>query len=602
MRFGSDNKLLNFIVICVSCIGYFLYFGVFNKYHLSYLEQNQLFRYNTAYIASFFQNPGGLITFLGSFLTQFFCFTWTGALILALIGLGILLLSRFIFRQIGQPGILFSLFPLILLAALHSNHNYPLSMSLGWFFTVVLLALFIKIKNDKSRFLAGIILFIISYFLTGIFAFLMIALCILYEMLYRKGLFKYYLSAIVLILVLLIPYLGWRFIYLFDLRQAWLMPASFSSLAPVSVLLFLIAMYYPLILLVNYIVQKVSAKSEFSFSWRWPYLLPGTILYLLAVFMLVKFAYDRNNELFLNIDAHYQSSSWKKVLTLSKQYPGHNQLVMYFTNLALYKKGELADKMFQYRQYGTSGLWLEWKRNETAPFFGGEIYYHLGYNNEAYRWAFEAMEAKGPNPRSLKRLVNTSIINRNYEIAGKFLHFLDQTLFYRKWAKDYHRFITDTTLILRQKELMDRRRLLLTKDFIADININNFVLDKLLEDHPDNRMAFEYMMASFLLTKDLEAFAANIYRLKDLGYKKIPQHYEEALVLFAGLTRKDVVPHGYAISNDTRERFHNYASTFAKYRYSKDKAARALSSGFGNTFWYYMQFADVRPGHTDPNS
>lgn len=602
MESGSDNKLLNYTVICISCIGFFLYFGVFNRHHLSYLEQNQLFRYNTDYIAGFFQNPGGLITFLDSFLTQFFCYTWVGALILTLNGFGILLLSRYIFKQIGQPGILFSLMPLMLLAALHSNHNYPLSVSLGWLHALAFYALYSRIENDTQRFVSGITFFIISYFLAGIFAFLMIALCILYEVLYRKGHLRYYLIAVILIVVLVIPYLGWRYIYLIDLRQAWFQPVVFSSLYPVRVFLFLMSLYYPVVFLVNSFMLKVLAKTEFNFSWRWPFLVPGTLLYLISIFMLVKFAYDRNNELFLKIDAHYQSSSWKKVLTLSNRYHGHNQLVLYYTNLALYNNGELADKMFQYRQYGTSGLWLEWKRNETAPFFGGEIYYQLGYTNEAYRWAFEAMEAKGLNPRSLKRLANTSIINRKYEVAEKYLHFLDQTLFYRKWAKERQRLIADTTLIFLQKELMDRRRLLITNDFIADINLNSHLLNKLLEAHPDNRMAFEYMMASFLLSKDLEAFAGNIYRLKDLGYKKIPIHYEEALVLYAGLSHKDVVPPGYSISRDTRERFHNYASIFARNRYSMDQAARALSGDFGNTFWYYMQFVAFRPGQTGADS
>jgi hypothetical protein len=341
------------------------------------------------------------------------------------------------------------------------------------------------------------------------------------------------------------------------------------------------------------IIVKFIMNKEISFFWNWQTLIPGIFLYLISAYMVVGFAYDRNNELFLNIDNHYQSSSWKKILVLSNQYPGQNQLVMYYTNLALYKNGEMADRMFAFRQSGHSGLWLEWKRNVTAPFFGGEVFYQLGFTNEAFRWAFEAMEVKGLNPRSLKRLVNTSLINRHYEIAGKYLNFLDQTLFYRAWAKVQRQLISDTILIQEQEELVEKRNLLLTKDFITDINTSNIGLDRLLIAHPDNRMAFEYLMASFLLTKNLEAFADNIYRLKYLGYKKIPKHYEEALILYMGLTKKDVVPAGYRISNATRDNFHEYARTFAANRYSMDKAARALSGEFGNTFWYYMQFTEV---------
>lgn len=596
--FGANNRILKYLVICVSCILFFLYFGILNRYHLSYLEQNQLFRYKTDYLSVFFHYPGGLIVLLDSFLTQFFYFPWIGAFLLTLVSLFITLVTNFIIRKIGLNGILFSILPLFLLAALHSYHIYRLSLTLGLLCTLSLLALFIKAGADKSRFWFGVTLFIVSYFLTGFFAFLTLALCLLYDLLYRKGRLRYYMLAAFLILAVAVPYMAWRFVYLLELRQAWLLPVPLTIPKPVMLLLVMLILYYPLLMMLKSITVKFIVHKEISFFWNWQTLIPGIFLYLISAFMVAGFAYDRNNELFLNIDNHYQSSSWKKILALSNQYPGKNQLVMYYTNLALYKNGEMADRMFAYRQSGNSGLWLEWKRNVTAPFYGGEVFYQLGYINEAFRWAFEAMEVKGLNPRSLKRLVNTSIINRHYEIAGKYLNYLDQTLFYRAWARAQRQLISDTILIQGQKELVEKRNLLLTKDFIADISTSNIGLDRLLIAHPDNRMAFEYMMASYLLTKNLEAFADNIYRLRYLGYKKIPQHYEEALILYAGLTKKDVVPAGYRISNTTRDNFYEYARSFAANRYSMDRAARALSREFGNTFWYYMQFVEVSRDQT----
>jgi hypothetical protein len=550
------------------------------------------------YLTAFFEQPGGLIVLLDLFLTQFFFYPWIGALLLTGVALGITLITDYIFRKTGLNGILFSIIPFFMLAALHSHHSYTPGITPGLLLSLLFLALFIKMKRDASRLMTGIIVFMISYWLTGIFAFLFLALCILYEFFHRKSVYRYHLLITGLILALLIPYLAWRYIYLIELNQAWLLPVSVSPGEPVRIPLLMLALYYPLIIFLYFAVKTITGRKERRFTWKWQLLGPGILLSLFFVFLLLRFFYDRNNELFLSIDAHYQSSSWQKIIDLSNQYPGHNQLVMVYTNLALYKNGNMADRMFACKQSGNSGLWLEWKRNETAPFFGGEVFYQLGFINEAFRWAFEAMEAKGLNPRSLKRLVNTSIINGDYEIAGKYLNYLDQTLFYHAWAKEQRGLISDTASIALRQELMEKRKLLLKNDFIVDININNIGLDRLLTEHPDNRMAFEYMMASFLLTKNLDAFASNIYRLKGLGYKRIPQHYEEALVLYAGLIRKDVVPVGYTISSRTREQFHQYASTFAANRYSMDNAARALYGGFGNTFWYYMQFSDASRSQT----
>lgn len=77
--------------------------------------------------------------------------------------------------------------------------------------------------------------------------------------------------------------------------------------------------------------------------------------------------------------------------------------------LALYKSRQLGDHMFHYNQVGVPGLWLEWKRNWVVTFYGGEIFYHLGYINEAYRWAFEAMVTKA-SPHLLKRLVMHGVL------------------------------------------------------------------------------------------------------------------------------------------------------------------------------------------------
>ena len=601
MRIALDNRLLRNIALFINFIGFLFYLGVFNRYHLSYLEQTQLFRYDQDYLADYFTKPGGLINILGSFITQFFHIPWIGALILTLILFTIFLLTQYIFRKSGLNGILFSLMPLILLAALHSNHNYPVAYTMGWLLSLLSFAAFINQTDAGIRFWTGIVSFVLLYYLCGVFSFLTMILCIFHELYYGKGYKKYLFLITVIPLAVLIPFISWKYIYLLPLKQAWFSPVVFSSVEPVKVFFYLLALYYPVVILITFVFLRVLHKTTINFSWNQKHLIPGIILYGLAVYMLVQLAYDRNNELFLGIDASYHAESWKKVLALSEKYPGQNQLVLYYTNLALYKTGNMPNTMFHYRQSGTKGLWLKWERNETAPFFGGEVYYDLGYINEAFRWAFEAMEVKGLNPRSLERLVVTSMINGNYKLAAKYLNFLNQTLYYRKWAGNYERMIADTTLIYQQKELQEKRKFLLNKDFIAYNNSSNIGLDKLLEGHPDNRMAFEYLMASFLLRKDLDAFAANIYRLKELGYEKIPKHYEEALVLYSGLSGKNAIPPGYAISSVTREGFHEYAKIFATNRYDMNKAAQALYNNFGSTFWFYMQFAELNPESTRSN-
>jgi hypothetical protein len=331
-------------------------------------------------------------------------------------------------------------------------------------------------------------------------------------------------------------------------------------------------------------------------GWNWKTITAGTLVIIGLSGVIYKYFYDRKTEILLGVDHCVQRSDWDGALKISSDSHITNRMVMHFTNLALYKSGHMGDRLFQFPQAGPAGLWLDWKQDWIIAFFGGEIYYHLAYNSEAYRWAFEAMVVKGPNPRSLKRLVLTSLVDDNTALAGKYLKVLEQTLFYRNWAQFYLSYVNHPELLDEDKEISEKRHFSVHSDFI---NSDNFGvrLPQLLADHPDNRMVFEYLMASFLLDKNLEGFAANIYRVKELGYKTLPVHYEEALIAYMSYANKDIVPEGYTISQATRNRLSDYATAIYTYGNNTDLAAREMYREFGKTYWYYLKFINSQPNN-----
>jgi hypothetical protein len=116
----------------------------------------------------------------------------------------------------------------------------------------------------------------------------------------------------------------------------------------------------------------------------------------------------------------------------------------------------------------------------------------------------------------------------------------------------------------------------------------------LLENHPGNKMAFEYYMSSLLLDKNLIAFAANIDRIKDFGYKEIPAHYEEALLIYMGYYKKNAVPEGYGIRKSTYQHFNDYAKAYSSRSGSPETAAPFFQRSYGNTYWFYLHFINNR--------
>jgi hypothetical protein len=363
--------------------------------------------------------------------------------------------------------------------------------------------------------------------------------------------------------------------------------------SPYRYILLLSFFYFPFILIMAGLKDYLKIMTA-EHVWNYKGIVAGTLIFSIASFAVYKYFHDSRTEALLGMDAATQNSDWHKVLDLSASLKSSaNRMTMYFTNLALCKSGTMGEKLFSYPQSGVAGLWLDWQQDWLTAFFGGEIYYQLSYNSEAKRWAFEAMVAKGPNPRSLKRLALTSLIDENTEEAKKYLVKLHSTLFYRSWSEKYLRYTENPELIEKDKELSEKRRLALKSDFINSDNIG-LRIPALLSQHPENKMAFEYLMASKLLEKDLDGFEANIYRIKELGYRKIPALYEEALLACMSRSGKDMIPEGYSISEATRRRLNEYAKAVYSYKNNGNLAAQEMNGRFGSSYWYYLKFINNR--------
>jgi hypothetical protein len=292
-------------------------------------------------------------------------------------------------------------------------------------------------------------------------------------------------------------------------------------------------------------------------------------------------------DMMLGADHYTQNAEWDKLLKLSDRYPGYNTLVIYYTNLALYKSGKLMDKMFSYPQIGSQGLRLKWQRNLNL-FFGGEVFSQLAYNNESIHWAFESLVAKGLNPRSLKKLTVGCIVNGNYDIAGKYLSLLNRTIFYRNWARRHIRYLHDPDLAEEDIEITRYRNLLARSNFFSEVNGLN--LQDLLKNHPENHMAYEYLLASLLLDRNLDDFAKVVLNMKSYGYETLPLHIEEALIFFNFYEKKEVIPEGYSFRQETIDKFNDYARLYTRFRNNRDVAALELGKKYGKTYWYYLQF------------
>lgn len=275
------------------------------------------------------------------------------------------------------------------------------------------------------------------------------------------------------------------------------------------------------------------------------------------------------------IDRH----DWDDALHHTERYLDNkkqpNPLIFYFHNIALYNKGELLNRLFDYQPVvGINALYFPWQSRTRETEYGHYLLEQLGCINDAQHWEFEAMVVWGETAPRLINLARYNIINHRKAIARKYIARLRQSLFYKDEA--------DRLEACVESGQIEGLRAFSTKEpekanFVNILNIGPN-LQYVLSQDPRNRMAYEYLMCDLLLSNNLSRFVENLQLVAGF-YKQMPRIFDEALLVYqlGGNDTKDLQP-----SDDTKSRFQQYAQI------AQSGNMAALQAEFGNTYWFYL--------------
>lgn len=592
MRITNRYYLVGWIAASVFFVAVFVFFLFYCRYQLIYHEQQQLFQYHSFYFHRLVASPGGLGLYANNFLLQFFYYPWLGALIFTLLLFAVYVTVGSIFKYFAISG-RFALLPLFPAAA-YCTMMYDYEFEPVWLlsFVVALLAFagYLRISLPKFRYLAGIVALFVLHFFTPAAMLLGGILFIVHELFFAKDKSKYLVSGIYLFIIGILPWFACKLIYTVLLSEAYF--TSFPYMGKKIIWLFIgfAWLFVPAILLFTrfFAGMKITGTDKGIKGW-WLPALSILVLFAFAGSGLYYMA-DKRIAIMLQMDYEVSRENWPEVLRLSRQYPTSNRLVTYYTNIALYKTGQILDHFFDYPQTGPNGLFLDWHRDYLTATAGSEVFNQLGFTNEANHWTFEALTARGENPRLLKRLVQTAIINEDYAIAAKYLRILKSSLFYRDWANEHLALLNDKEQIGNLPWISEKRSQWVKNDFLsgrtAPANLPLF-----FEEHPENKMAYEYMMMYYLLSKNVGEFMQYIGWLPKYGYTSLPAIFEEAILVH--LNMQDAARETYLkypIKRETYERFNDYSQVFQSYSKDPQLQKRELSKKFGNTYWFYFHF------------
>ena len=583
MKIFSLDKMLSLAFgLVVFCFFAFLY-----PFHLNYQEQYQMFLFSSDYFMQFFAKPGGISDYIGNFFTQFYFYSWVGAIIMAVV---LVVLQRavwFISKRLEAKQFLvpITFIPSLLYWSLFCDENYLLGGLIVMLIVSGILAAFLIIKSVKIRVGFVLISIPVLYWIAG-GAFVLLPLFALVFEAWKRNLKIGQLALFSIASVTLayaIPMLCKSWFLQYPLRQVWIGTNYFRFPVNLPISVGVVALSLLVIpFLLHFLSSIIRAANP-------KIILTGQLVVLVfGGYFLINHSADMSKEEVMAYDFNCRMRRWDHVIAMADKKIPSTPLSVTCLNLALAKEDQLGERMFNYYQNGVGGLMPDFVRDYTIPMIAGEVYYHLGFINTAQRYAFEAIEALPDyqkSVRSIMRLAETNIVNGNYEVAGKYLRLLQKTFYYRGWATNAMNTMKDEKLITQHPEWGPLRQCRTQEDFLFSEGEKDMMLGVLFKQNRANRMAFEYLMAYTLLNKDLKHFLLYFPLSESLGYRAIPKSYQEALYYAWASTNHDTtkdIP--YPVSNITKQRFQAFQKSPGQMN------SASTPNEFSDTYWYYLYF------------
>jgi hypothetical protein len=116
------------------------------------------------------------------------------------------------------------------------------------------------------------------------------------------------------------------------------------------------------------------------------------------------------------------------------------------------------------------------------------------------------------------------------------------------------------------------------------------LLRRLLHDTPDHRLAFEYLMAHYLLKHQRTEVVKGLPLLASLGYTRLPRHYAEAVLVHSLETKALPDTRGWTIDPEVNDRFRQIRTAVQNARGDNQAVFDTLAARYGDTYTFYSLF------------
>lgn len=598
---------------------------VFESDFLWKLQELNLFLSSKIFFKEQMVEPGGFLTWISTWFTQFFFHPWVGVVLLCGWWTLLIWLVKKAFRVNSRwmPVIILPVLFLLVTVVEMGYWVYILKLrghaflgtigttaavALLWAFRIVVE----RVKPTWLRCLFVLMTCAVGYPLLGIYGLAATALMAVWIWrLEQRCLPSLVVSLTSLLSVGLLPMFFFRFVY----YQTNVANIYFARLPLYYVQQRYTVYYVPYILLLVFLVamcllprQTASAPSpqrgrKAQGKGRRPSPLPrrplmeSLIAYLL---LLAAVAYtacswyrDENFHHELAMERYIDRLDWEGVLReAAKQHSEPTRAIVMMRNLAMAHLGRQGDEMYHYR----NGC-----KKCDAPFdiraintAGALVYYHYGLPNYSYRLCMERGVEFGWRAEQLKYMARCSILTGEQQLARKYLGLLKQTMCHDTWADRMYFLVEHPEALADSPETGFITHMMHHDDKLtSDHNlVENFLMNRFIGSHfTDDPIFLEQALYATMWAKDTKTFWSHLYHYARLyPDRKWPVHLQEAALLFGTLDRKKFLEQ-WPISAEVRENYKRFDQMAGRFEGADWKVVNAaLYPRFGKTYFfdYYM--------------
>lgn len=557
--------------------------------------------------------PGGIIEYVSAFLSQFLYYSWTGAFVLTLhawllsVGFDIFIRTT----HVQQLRIL-RFIPSILLLILYSQYTYYFVPCMALLAALFFACFYVRFSSRNSAF--NVTLFLVLSFIVYIIAggvyCLFALLCAIHEWISKRG---WRMALLFTFLGFTIPSFVGIIIFGLSLKDAYgkLLPFFWEiKRYHIEGLRTVYLLYLSLpILMIGLGAWKIVRRKK---RWnqeplpdkqtkpdsqrfvvdskvklfrnpivRW---MMESCLLLIFAGVAIALSFNGQTKTLFAVDYYAYHKKWAKVVE-AIHGTQNNSYIISATDRALYYLHYLGDHIPMWQD--PDMLFLAGEKYTKSHWYQSDLYLDLGVVNLAEHHIAESLEFYGERPMLLERMAWIQMAKGNIGTAKIYLGALSKTLLFSKWANEYLKKIESDPELLTDNSIQRLRSMMIDTDYV----VYNTALDRpllsLLEKNKYNHMAFEYLIAWYLLTRNLDKFGENIHRLDDFNYSKIPKLFEEALLIIANIPKKKFDLTEFNISSNTTQRFNNFSQVLSQYQGDMNKALNELKKDYGDSYFYY---------------